>query len=462
MKRRNKAILLSLLAAGAMILVGCGTKQEEKETVSVQTYADYFESEAFKDVPAMQTSIGIAEAPQTIVSNAHVMDINGATLEEYWAYGELLQENGYTKYADNGQEGIGNGAVYNSTFTKDEWVLHVIYYVNRDKASLSLQKDAPISKHLVYDESFASGIMEGAKTVLHMPELQIQGDSYIIQLKNGHFVVHDGGTQNEAEYLVEYLESLAPNGEKPVIEAWLISHPHADHYAAFHAIGADMDLANRLYVEEIIYCAPSKECLEETGNLKEDQTITSGYRMFKDSNGKKSKIHRPQPGQRYYFADITAECLFTCDLMPYSNYRTPDINEASTWWMYTIDGQKVLFGADACSGNEKTIMKLYDSEYFTVDIFSVLHHGIATFDPFVNFISAKTLLYTNRHGNGQESGINRGFGFEGYGKYTHDSVLRAKAQEWMYFGDGGNVLTFPYEVGSSQKLPKRVFEETTK
>lgn len=456
MKRRNKTILLGLLAVGAMIFTGCA--KEKEEVATVPTYADYFESEVFQNVPVMQTSIGQFEEPETVVNNVHIMEINGATLEEYWAYGELLRENGYTKYADNGQEGIVDGAVYNSMFTKDEWTLTLIYYANRDKASITMAKDSPISKHLVYDESYASEIIDGAQTVLHMPELQYQGDCYIIQLKNGHFIINDGGVVAEAEYLVEYLEALVPEGEKPVVELWAISHPHPDHMEAFHAIGSDAELASRLYVEEIVYCSVNKEILEKVGNVKQDQTIASGYRMFKDAEGNKPKVHRPHPGQRYYFADITMDCLFTADLMPFENYRTPDANEASTWWMYTIEGQKFLLGADACSGNEKTMMKLYKSESFDVDIFSVLHHGIATYDEFTNFISVKTLLYPNRHGKGQETGTNQGFAYEGGMHMMHNSLLRSKAQEWMCYGDGGNVLTFPYEVGSAVKVAPRVFE----
>ena len=61
---------------------------------------------------------------------------------------------------------------------------------------------------------------EGAKTTFHMLELHDLGNSFLFQLKNGHFIISDGGRKTDLPYLLDYLGSLVPEGEKPVIEGW--------------------------------------------------------------------------------------------------------------------------------------------------------------------------------------------------------------------------------------------------
>jgi L-ascorbate metabolism protein UlaG (beta-lactamase superfamily) len=65
---------------------------------------------------------------------------------------------------------------------------------------------------------------------MHMMELFRLGNSFIFQLKNGHFLISDGGMATDLPYLLDYLDSLVPEGEKPIVDGWIISHAHGDHF----------------------------------------------------------------------------------------------------------------------------------------------------------------------------------------------------------------------------------------
>jgi len=58
-----------------------------------------------------------------------------------------------------------------------------------------------------------------------------QGNSYVFRTKNGKVIVMDGGVPSEAGYLRGFLGALGNS-----VEAWFVSHPHADHIGALNEI----------------------------------------------------------------------------------------------------------------------------------------------------------------------------------------------------------------------------------
>ena len=231
------------------------------------------------------------------------------------------------------------------------------------------------------------GVSPDAKTKVHMLELSDNGNSFVIQLKNGHFVVEDGGTEPDAPYLIDYLESLTPEGEKPVIEAWFMTHAHSDHYGALKKIMLTPELANRIYVEGVYFVDPSASVKEFFTSSEGSVSQAAWYVMnsvntFKKQDGSYSEFYRPSLGQKYYFADITIDISFTMDQITMDAYYSTDFNDTSMWLMHNIEGQRFLHAGDAGTTSTKMAMGFYDKEYFELDMFSVLHHGINVYDFF--------------------------------------------------------------------------------
>ena len=84
-------------------------------------------------------------------------------------------------------------------------------------------------------EAKAGCLTKSTFTLWQLPEqTPVQMMSYVIQTVGGKLVVVDGGYSGDAPYLRKFLKE---RGNR--VEAWFISHPHADHIDALTAILRD-------------------------------------------------------------------------------------------------------------------------------------------------------------------------------------------------------------------------------
>lgn len=372
-------------------------------------------------------------------AGTYVTCVEDTAKVDYEAYLKLVEESGFVKYADNG-EGLDK-AVLCSTYKKDHFVLTVSYYSREKKTNISFYQDFPLSEHLIYQDSYVEGNKDGAKTKLHMLELRSMGNSFVFQLKNGHFIISDGGQSPDLVYFLDYLEGLTPEGEKPIVEAWVISHGHGDHCGALGAFVDTPKYAERLYVEGVYFSEPSQRVLEQCSGYGTFMIgkMKMAQKLLKTSQGLLTPMYRPQTGQRYYFNDITMDILVTQEQVPFEDYKR-DLNASSTVCLFTVEGQKCFFSGDIHEEGLEFIMANYSREYLNLDLFTLNHHGFNTSVAFADYITVKTLLLTL-----QEQLPVR--------KIRKTKYFISKVQETMNWGDGTKVLTFPYEVGSYETMP---------
>ena len=239
-------ILLAGVSCYMVVITTQGDRVEERSKEG--TFAKWTEDEYFQDIPYVdKEGIRVGEAGD-YGDNNHVISVDGGGLNLYQEYLNMFQEAGFEKYVDNGENGLNN-SVYTTTFTSDKYVLTISHVVNIDKTYISVSDVRPLSEHLFYKEEYIADVKQGAQTKLHMMEMYDFGNSFVYQLKNGHFIIEDGGTEKDAPYLLDFLESLTDEGEKPVIEAWFVSHAHSDHVGALWAIAK-----NKGYSKVGIWC----------------------------------------------------------------------------------------------------------------------------------------------------------------------------------------------------------------
>lgn len=410
----------------------------------------------FWKVPAMDLLGTAPDEAESYGDGNFVYIFDNTTKEDYLAYLTVLEKAGFVKYVDNA-DGL-YGSVYtasyvlmNNLYPGVGLVLTATYVIKTKKTYISACEGLPLSDHLFYKEEYLLGNKEGAKTTLHMLEHWKSGNSFVIRLKNGHFLVCDGGDSNDLPYLLDYLEQLAPAGEKPVVEGWLITHAHGDHSDLLTPFITKPEYACRLFVEGIYLSVPNEKVIALDPFTREDifHVKAAAKWALKTTHGTAPNIYRPQTGQRYYFNDITVDILVGQEQIPYETYDGAfgvDFNDSSTWYMITIDGQKCLFTGDADRGGAAFAMQAYEPQHVAADVYTLRHHGYNTEDYFTDFCSVKTVLATAR-GEWKLPTAN--------GKGESNAYLRSKVEEFIFWGDGTKVLTFPYAVGSYETLPKR-------
>lgn len=384
----------------------------------------------FEDVPirGKMTDCG---AGNYIITNEEVEKT------DYEQYLVNLQNAGFCIFAKN-NEGI-NDNVFNTTFTKDNRVLTVVYLANTKKMTISAGFDLPLSEHLVYDTSYVKNNVPEAKTKLHMLELYHFGNCFILQLKNNHFVLFDAGSNVGFEYLYDYLDSLCLQGEKPVIEAWFISHSHGDHCGALRALIERPEFGERVLVDGIYYNEPNDAVVAldalEGANIT---WLKESLQYLTTTKGGHPKIYRPQTGQKFYFHDVVVDIVLAQEQLPIENY-SGEFNDSSTWCMLHIEGQKCLLGGDGDKGGMLFLMSTYDREFLNVEIFSLLHHGWNTRDFFTDYCTPQTVLVTTKD---KLPSL----------RLEANHRLREMASEWLTWGDGTKVLSFPYKTGEYECL----------
>ena len=109
-------------------------------------------------------------------------------------------------------------------------------------------------------------------------ELEDFGLSYIIRLSDGRVIVIDGGNRFEpdADRLLTVLRENAAD-QKPVIAAWIFTHPHSDH---FHCFLGFMDrYADQIVIEKALLNFP------EADDLAHYPALANKDRRLPDTSG---------------------------------------------------------------------------------------------------------------------------------------------------------------------------------
>ena len=441
MKKRMIYLGLSVSMLLGIMLTGCGN--------SKNTFASVTDSELFKTVPIMSGEKLEFSSVEDVGDGNFMITATDTTMKEYEDYLTLLEEKGFSKHVDN-RDGL-EGHIYTSHYQKKDLLVVVSYFSKLKNTTITVCEKETLSEQLVYNNKFVADNLSGAKTKFIMPELYTAGNSFIIQLKNGHFIINDGGMAEDLPYLLDYLDSLVEPGEKPIVDAWIISHAHKDHMGVFIGVFENQVYANRLYVEEVYFTKPSDDAQVADAGAYDKADVLCFYTetvpaMFKTTEGTETPVYRMRPGERYYFNDITMDIMFTPDMLPYAEWKT--WNATSVVLMYTIEGQKVMIGADTDWECQKVMLEVFNDEYFDTAIYQAPHHGGNVYNEFSSHIKTDTVLYPTN------DGVRDTVKTSMLGRWVQNTYLKSIADEALDWGNGGIVLTFPYEVGSYEVLPR--------
>ena len=224
------------------------------------------------------------------------------------------------------------------------------------------------------------------------------GMSYVIRLSDGTFVVIDGGynTDSDAKNLYSILKANNPLKGDPVISAWFITHIHIDHYgilAKFSSLYADSVTVKGFYYN--FYGFDIEDMYAHNiPNIEKTMRSFKGAKLY-------SKLHS---GMVMGFAGATIEVLATHEDVKQSVYEKGSglfsgyslvsntfeaANDTSTVIRLNIEGQRIMFLADAQDGIGSALLNTYTTNYLKSDIMQMAHHG------FSNGVSYKVIEAIN-------------------------------------------------------------------
>lgn len=207
-----------------------------------------------------------------------------------------------------------------ATVTRGEWVLSLAHYPAEKTVNIvaSSKRELPPVSELAPERV--------TDTTLVHPDIDGKGLQFVVQLQNGKFVVLDSGFPNKGieDRLMDYLAAHTPNGQKPTIAAWFITHAHMDHICA--AIQFLQKYHDRVDLENVAYNFPDYEFLRSNGWMKgEAPNLVFVGDFTKDSDkfeelvyGYYPNVHhwKVRSGQRWQCGDFAVEVLHTHEDVP--------------------------------------------------------------------------------------------------------------------------------------------------
>ena len=270
------------------------------------------------------------------------------------------------------------------------------------KVKNPLKKGLSISAIIVLLLIILIGLLVAIKYTNQVELTQLKNNSqsqmmgYIIKTKNNQVIVIDGGTDADAENLINHINEL---GGK--VNFWFITHPHKDHAGAFIKIVNETQIP----IENIYVSLNDMEWYNQYENERanEAQNLIDTLQ----NNKIKENVHEVSLNEQLNLDGIRCEILGTKN----PEITTNAINNSSMVIKMYINSKSILFLGDTGveSGN-----KLLDTqkEKLKSTIVQVAHHGqngateelYKAISPEIALWPTPEWLWNNDNGGGEDSG----------------------------------------------------------
>ena len=286
--------------------------------------------------------------------------------ELYAAYGRLLRENGFAA-----REGSRTDTHLYSAFRKENCGVFLNFYAELGELYIVTEED---SAYFTYEDTSREASVQPQITQITLEDF---GMSYAIRLSDGRFIIIDGGREFEpdAERLFRCLKDGSPY-EKPVIAAWIFTHPHTDHFYCFITF-ADR-YGDQVEIEKFLFHFPEADDLVHYPKLTaqdprfDHNTQPTHYigLMWERIARSGAQVYTAHTGQKYRIGDAQCEILASMDdtILTDSN-----INAASLVVRMELAGQVILWAADSAFSSVKMAQK--HGAHLKADILQIPHHG---------------------------------------------------------------------------------------
>ena len=299
-------------------------------------------------------------------ANSRIFVVEDTSARLFRAYTDLLISNGFSCREEWIREQNSFAA-----FQKGEMGVFVTYFGTLRELRLVFEENC---RYFAFTDADLPKKLPSQITQLNLEDF---GMSYVIRLGDGRFVIIDGGCgfEPDMERLHAHLLTGSADGH-PVIAAWILTHPHSDHYLAFNFFmeryGEEIEL------QKVLLNFPDHDDLAHYPKLSNSDrrfsystsaldNIPRTYSNIRTANAEQFMLHT---GQTYRIGDAVFEVLACMDD---TLHHSQNINAISLVLRMTLGGQVTLWSTDA----SMSITRLPEryGNYLKADILQIPHHG---------------------------------------------------------------------------------------
>ncbi|MBE6652101.1 MAG: hypothetical protein E7610_01645 [Ruminococcaceae bacterium] len=386
MKQHVLRILLTSLLVTSMALpmFACTSKDPNRETdadttsavVSEQTSPDKdtedeteSETQSAKPLPttvALPTAYATADLEYVCDDGSVLYTFNQKTSADYEAACAYYAGLDFAVYSS-----INQGENTSTTFVGQSVMAHVYLTAHKGELNIVLSDTAadtlPPATPAVTDGEFEC-------TVTQIQDTQnFIGMCYVIQLKDGSFIVYDGSFANQASKIIGTIRRLHKGEDKPIIRAWVLTHSHNDHYPAFEQIANKRSSREQLVLEHVIV-SPLNDANFSLNDVEEFYLST---KLYEDAALFGAKVVFAHTGMNFTFCNLDMEILYAPESVYKYSGDKGNFNNTSLVSRLYAENYSALFTGDVSNTGVDFILKAYgNGNYLKSDMCQVSHHGV--------------------------------------------------------------------------------------
>ena len=306
---------------------------------------------------------------------------NGKSVADFEAICAYYMEQGFEVYRDTSKVDnrfttfVGDGPLAHVYWLKDNGELNIVL---SETAATTLPPVTPAVQDGTY-EPFVMQLKDNA---------HVNGMCYIIRLKDGSFIVYDGSYSDQARKLTKLLKENCPEGETPIIRAWVLTHSHNDHFPTFQVVSTRLN--DSVKVEYIIYSPLN----DKSFTLDDEQGYYSSEKFLSDaSNLDGAQLVYAHTGMEFTFCNLKLEVLMTPETLFKSSTSFGNFNDTSVVTRLYDDNYSALFLGDIALLGAERMASMYGN-YLKSNICQVSHHGVEDVPlSFYETVQASILYY---------------------------------------------------------------------
>lgn len=203
------------------------------------------------------------------------------------------------------------------------------------------------------------------------------GMTYLVRMKDGSFIIIDGGYNIDAAGLINVMRRVHPlySQDKPFsVRAWIITHPHDDHCQLLHRVMTEAIVRKKLSIKQLVFDFSARSLLEERDpEWAAEAERVRGYAEKLREGG--TKIVKPHTGMSFRIGELTMSVYHTAAEYALTDARS--VNDASlVFTLQNEGGKKLMILGDLGETSGEFFMKMYKPETLHSDIVQVAHHGL--------------------------------------------------------------------------------------
>lgn len=274
------------------------------------------------------------------------------------------------------------------------------------------------------------------------------GMCLLFQCPDYSFFIVDSGHYfqfNDNDRIHKLMRDRTPEGQKIVVNGWLITHAHTDHISKL------VDFL-RYNTDDVVIEGFYQNLLstEYRGGDWNHEEIEMAGKLFKVLDDYPAPIYKLHTGMKFHIRNLTFEVLSTHEDI-YPDYMD-DYNDSSCVVMVEAEGSKVFIPGDAAVDADRKLVARFGS-CLKCDVVQIAHHGHTGLSPeCYRLLNADTAVFP----------VTRIMFDQDYNVHESNRVAIELSSKHFITGDGTVVVPLPYDKNTVYTLPDETFEDFEK